>query len=304
MSTWLLAGASGFLGTALRVRLASEGHEVVRLVRREPATASEFRWDPDAGEVDPAAFAGVGTVVNLGGAAVFGGLWTQARREVILSSRISTTTTMATALAALPGSADPASRPTLIQAGGISWYGTESGDEPYTEDSPPASDFLAQVSVAWEEAAKPAVDAGVRTVLLRTSPVLDHTGGAFVPMKLAWSLGAGAVIGSGRQRMPMISLDDYLGVVQWSADSPQASGSYNLTIPNPTTNAEFTDVLARQLHRPRLLKAPAAVLRAVLGELSGQLLGDVHVVPERLQADGYRFYHPDVQSTVKAALGA
>ena len=298
MSTWLLAGASGFLGTALRVRLASEGHEVLRLVRREPATATEFRWDPDAGQVDPAAFAGVDTVVNLGGVAVFGGRWTEARREAILTSRTNTTRTMAEALADLPGN-----KPTLIQAGGISWYGSTSKDQPYTEASPPADDFLAQVSVRWEAAAQPAVDAGVRTVFLRTSPVFDQTGGAFVPMKLAWSLGAGAVIGTGRQRMPMISLPDYLGVVQWAADVPHASGPYNLTIPDPTTNAEFTQVLARQLHRPRLFKAPAAVLRTALGELSEQLLGDVYVVPERLQADGYRFFHPDVSSTIQAALG-
>lgn len=297
MSTWLLAGASGFLGTALRVRLATEGHKVVRLVRREPATATEFRWNPDTADLDPAVFDGVDTVVNLGGAAVFGGLWTTARRQAILSSRISTTTAMAQALAALPGD-----KPTLIQASGISWYGTASGDQPFTEDSPPAADFLAQVAVLWEQAAQPAVDAGVRTVFLRTSPVLDRSGGAFVPMHLAWSLGLGAVLGNGRQRMSMISLDDYLGVVQWAADVPHAAGAYNLTIPQPPTNAEFTEVLARQLLRPRLLKAPAPVIRAALGELSGQLLGDVYVVPERLQADGYRFYYPDVSSTVGAAL--
>lgn len=224
-------------------------------------------------------------------------MWTAPRREAILSSRVNTTATMARALAALPGD-----QPTLIQAGGISWYGTESGDQPFTEDSPAAADFLAQVSALWEAAAQPAVDAGVRTVLLRTSPVFDRTGGAFVPLKLAWSLGAGAIIGTGRQHMPMISLDDYLGVVQWAADVEHASGPYNLTIPYPTTNAEFTDELARQLHRPRWFKAPAAVLRTTMGELSGQLLGDVYVVPERLQADGYRFSYPDVQSTVQAAL--
>lgn len=297
MSTWLLAGASGFLGTALRLRLATEGHTVIRLVRREPATATEFRWDPDSGEVDAAAFAGVDTVVNLGGVAVFSGVWTESRRQAILTSRVNTTATMARALASLPGN-----RPTLIQAGGISWYGGTSTDQPHTESSPAATDFLAQVSVQWEAAAEAAVDAGVRTVLLRTSPVFDSSGGAFVPLKLAWSLGAGAVIGSGRQRMPMISLVDYLGVVQWAADVPHAAGPYNLTIPRPTSNAEFTDELARQLHRPRLFKAPALVLRKAMGELSNQLLGDVHVIPQRLQADGYRFYHSDVSSTIASAL--
>jgi uncharacterized protein (TIGR01777 family) len=293
---WLLAGASGFLGTALRERLATEGHEVVRLVRREPATATEFRWDPDAGEVDDAAFDGVDAVVNLGGVPVAGWVWTADRREAILLSRVNTTRTIAEALARWPGS-----KPTLIQATGIARYGTTSGAEPYTEASPAAADFLAQVVVRWEDATQPAADAGVRTVLLRTSPVLDRSGGAFVPMHLAWSLGLGAVLGDGRQRMPMIALDDYLGVVQWAATN-NVSGPYNLTIPQPATNAEFTDALARQLRRPRLLKAPAPVMRRALGELSEQLLGDVWVVPEKLQADGYQFYYPDVHATIGAAL--
>lgn len=294
---WLLAGASGFLGTALRVRLASEGHDVVRLVRRTPATVTEFQWDPAAGEVDSAAFDGVDTVVNLGGVGVFSGLWTESRREAILSSRVETTGTMARALASLPGA-----KPTLIQASGIARYGTASEDAPYTEHSPAAGDFLAQATVHWEAAAQPAVAAGVRTVFLRTSPVLDRSGGPFVPMKLAWSLGLGATLGDGRQRMPLISLDDWLGVVQWSATNEHAAGPYNLTIPTATTNAEFTDALAHALNRPRLVKAPAVVIKKVLGELSGQLLGDVWVVPERLQTDGYRFYYPDVDSTIEAAL--
>jgi len=293
----LLAGASGFLGTALRTRLASEGHEVRRLVRREPATATESRWDPDAGVIDPAALDGIDTVVNLGGAGVFSGLWTGPRREAILSSRVNTTSTLARALAERGASA-----PVLIQASGVARYGGGSGREPRTEDSPAGHDFLAQVVVAWEGAAQPAVDAGVRTVFLRTSPVLDRSGGPFLPMRLAWSLGLGATLGDGSQRMPLISLDDYLGVVQWSASTEVASGAYNLTIPEPATNAEFTDALAAQLGRPRLLRAPAAVLRAALGELSGQLLNDLWLVPERLQRDGYRFYYPDVGSTIASAL--
>ena len=294
---WLLAGASGFLGTALRVRLAGEGHDVVRLVRRKAATAAEFQWDPATGAMDAAAFDGVDTVVNLGGVGVFTGLWTEARREAILSSRVEATGTMARALAALPGT-----KPTLIQASGIARFGTTSQDSPYTEDSPAAGDFLAQTTVRWEAAGQPAEAAGVRTVFLRTSPVLDRSGGPFVPMKLAWSLGLGATLGDGRQRMPLISLDDWLGVVQWSASNGHAAGAYNLTIPTPTTNAEFTDALAHALNRPRLIKAPAVVIEKVLGELSGQLLGDVWVVPERLQVDGYQFYYPDVDSTIEAAL--
>jgi len=299
MSRWLLSGASGFLGTALRVRLATEGHEVVRLVRREPATAAEVRWAPGRDELDPAVLDGVDVVVNLSGAGVFERPWSPERREVLLRSRLDTTSTLARALAARAG--DGADR-VLLQASGIAWYGTERREQPATEDTAPASDFLAQLSVQWEQAARPASDAGVRVVRLRTSPVLDRDGGAFVPMRLAWSAGLGSTLGSGRQWMPMISLEDYLGVVAWAARTPGAEGPYNLTLPRPTTNAAFTDALARALHRPRLLKAPAFVLRRALGELAEQLVGDMHVVPRRLTADGFVFAAPDVTSTIASAL--
>lgn len=299
MGRWLLAGASGFLGGALRVRLATEGHEVHRLVRREPATATEHRWDPAAGRLDPAVLDGVEAVVNLAGAPVFTRPWTADRRRLLLESRVQTTTTLARALASRSG-AGPA--PVLLQASGIARYGDVRRHEPATEDSPATEDFLAQLTVRWEDATASAVDAGVRTVLLRTSPVLDRSGGPFVPMRLAWSAGLGTTLGSGNQRMPMISLRDYLGVVSWAATTPTARGAYNLTIPRPATNAEFTDALARALHRPRVLKVPGVVLRRALGELAGQLLGDTWVVPERLTRDGYVFADPDVASTIASAL--
>ena len=297
MTTWLLAGASGFLGTALRLRLAADGDEVVRLVRREPAALAERRWDPSRGELDPTVLDGVDAVVDLAGVGVFTGPWTQSRREGILASRVQTTSTLAHALATRGADA-----PVLVQAGGVAWYGGRRSETPHTEDDPAAPDFLAQVCVQWEAAAQPAVDAGARVVFLRTSPVLDRSGGPFLPMRLAWSAGLGTVLGPGNQRMPLISLADYLGIVRWAVSTAHAQGPYNLTIPQPCTNAEFTDALAHALHRPRLLRAPAAVLRAALGELSGQLLGDMWVLPQRLLDDGYVFEAPDVTSTVEAAL--
>jgi uncharacterized protein (TIGR01777 family) len=298
---WLLSGASGFLGSALRVRLASQDHEVVRLVRRAPATSSEIQWDPTSGELDPAVLDGVDVVVNLSGAGVASGLWTAARREAILSSRTQTTGTLARALAAR---AATSATPVLLQASGISRYGTSSVGTPYTEDSPAASDFLAQVVVQWEAATQPAADAGVRVVLLRTSPVMGPGGGPFAPMKAAWSLGLGATLGDGRQRMPMISLEDYLGVLSWAAGHGEARGPYNLTLPNPTTNAEFTDRLAAALHRPRWAAAPKLLVRTALGELADQLVGDVWVLPQRLLDDGYVFADPDVDALIASALRA
>jgi uncharacterized protein len=243
---WLLAGASGFLGTAIRVRLASEGHEVVRLVRRKPATSTEFGWDPYAGELDPSSFEGVDVVVNLAGVPVAPRPWTKSRREQILASRVNSTSTISRGLAA-----HGAGRTlTLIQASGVARYGTTAGAEPHTEDSPAAADYLAQLTTEWEAATQVAADAGVRVVIIRTSPVMDSSGGPFRLMRLAWSCGLGATIGDGSQRMPMISLRDYLAVVRWAATSEHAAGPYNLTLPQRTTNAEFTDALAAALHRP------------------------------------------------------
>ena len=295
---WLLAGASGFLGTAIRVRLASEGQEVVRLVRREPATSTEFRWDPDVGYIDPSAFEGVDIAVNLGGVPVAPLPWTESRREHILSSRVNTTSTISRGLAAQTGSGSRV----LIQASGIARYGTTSGAEPHTEDSPAAPDYLAQVTTKWEAATRPAADAGVRVVIIRTSPVMDSSGGTFQLLKLPWLCGLGATLGDGSQRMPMISLRDYLRVVQWAAATEGASGPYNLTLPQPTTNAEFADAVAAAVHRPRFLQIPAGIMRTALGELAGQLVGDMYAVPKRLTGDGFVFADPTVEDVVRSAL--
>ncbi len=299
---FLLAGASGFLGSALRVRLAEEGYDVVRLVRREPATATEFRWDPDSHQVDAAAFAGVDVVVNLGGAGVADRLWTESRRRLILSSRVNTTSTLADALAGLAAQGEHESTPALIEASGISRYGTGWSDVPSDEESAAGSDYLSQVVVKWEAAARSAVDAGVRVVFLRTSPVMDRSGGPLQLMRVPWSFGLGAQLGSGAQRMPMISLHDYLRVLVWTARNNSTNGAYNLTIPQPTTNAEFTMALARQLKRPSVLRVPGFVLRTALGELAEQLVGDMYVLPKRLVAEGFLFEGTDVESTVRLAL--
>lgn len=293
---WLLAGASGFLGTALRVRLADEGQQVVRLVRREPASMNEFAWNPATGEVDRRALDGVDVVVNLAGVGIADRPWTSARRRALLRSRVDSTDTLARAVA------NTESQPVLIQASGIAYYGTERSEHPHTEDDSPAEDFLAQLVVSWEAATEPAHAAGGRVVIMRTSPVLDSSGGPFWIMKLAWSCGAGAVLGDGTQRMPMISLTDYLDFVGWAATHAEVAGPYNLTIPEPATNAEFTDILAELLHRPRLLRAPAPLIRLPLGELAEQLLGDMYVVPQRATEQGFTFRGADVRETVRLAL--
>ncbi|MGI8459572.1 MAG: TIGR01777 family oxidoreductase [Propionibacteriaceae bacterium] len=295
----LLSGASGFLGTALRVRFAQQGHEVVRLVRRAPAAGTEFRWDPSRRQLDAAAFDGVDAVINLSGAGIADQPWTEKRRAVLLSSRVDSTATLAEGLAAYALASGTS--PTLLQASGIAWYGTTSGPAPHREGEPAASDWLAQVCVQWEGAAGPAVDAGLRVAYLRTTPVLDRSGGTLKLLKLPFSVGLGAKLGDGTQHMAMIGLEDWLRAVDWLLATATASGPYNLTIPEPSTNAEFTTALARALHRPVFLAAPAAVL-GLVGELAQQLLGDQHVIPAALTDAGFVFEAPDVATTVAHAL--
>jgi uncharacterized protein len=292
---YVLAGASGFLGTALRARLADAGHEVVRLVRRPAAAASESTWDPYAGKVDADVVAGADVVVNLAGVSLVHWPWTESYRRQILQSRIRTTETLATSIA------DVATPPAYVVASAVGWYGVDRGDEMLTEDSRRGAGFMTDVVRAWEEAADPAREAGARVCHLRSGVVIDRSGSALRLMRLPFWLGLGSRIGSGVQYFPIISLDDWLRATQFVAES-DLSGAFNLAGPEPPTNAEFTQALAGALHRPAFLRAPAIVLRTVLGEVSGELLGSRRVLPKRLADAGFEFDHRDVDTIIAAGL--
>ena len=273
---------------------------MVRLVRRQPGAGTESQWDPDAGRIDPSVLDDVEVVVNLSGVGIADRPLTTKRRELVRSSRTGPTRTLATALAdrlAATGSA-----PTLIQSSASGFYPTAGTDQPMTETDAAGRGWIADLVAEWEAAARPAADAGVRVVWMRTSPVLDTSGGLFPLMRRAWSLGAGAKLGAGTQHMPLVQLGDYLRFVLWAAENPQASGPYNLTLPQPTTNAEFSDELARQLRRPRLFTAPKVVLSTVLGDFADQLLGDVWLVPQRATDQGFGFLAADVQTAIRFSL--
>ncbi len=293
---FVVAGSSGFLGTALRDRLARDGHEVVRLIRGDAATPSESSWDPYAGEVDAEVIAGADVVVNLAGAPIERWPWTDAHREQIRRSRVESTATLAAAVAAAP---DP---PVLLAGSGASRYGGDRGGETLPESSSDGTGFLAEVVRDWETATAPAAAAGARVCHLRTTVVLGPGGGAFALMSLPFRLGLGGTIGSGEQYFPAISLSDWVSAVLFLAATPDAAGAYNLAAPEPVTNAEFTAILAERLHRPARLRAPASLLRAVLGDLAQTLLGSLRVVPERLLAAGFSFEQPDMAAIVRAAL--
>jgi uncharacterized protein (TIGR01777 family) len=292
----VVTGASGFIGSALVPALQAGGHSVRRLVRAAPARDGEYRWDPAAGRVDPGALAGVDAAVHLAGETV-AGRWTDAKKERILRSRLDGTRTLAEALATLE-------RPprVLVAASAIGYYG-DRGDELLTEESPPGEGFLADVVKAWEGASQSAEQAGIRVVRLRFGIVLSPAGGALKTMLRPFRLGLGGRVGSGRQWMSWVSIDDVVGAVGHALTHEDLAGPANTVAPNPVTNAEFTKTLARVISRPALLPVPAPALRIALGEFALDVLSSARVAPVRLGESGYEFEYPHLEPGLRHVLG-
>ena len=291
----VIGGASGFLGSALADRLFADGHEVTSLVRRPAHTSSESQWDPSTGLIDQSVINRADAVVNLSGSPISQWPRTAKRRAVILTSRLGATSTLAHAVAAAP------TPPVFLSGSGMSWYGVDRGSDLLDETAGPGDGFLAEVAQQWEAAAQLAVDSGARTCFLRTTIVLDKSGGALKLMAPAWKLGGGARLGSGEQRMSVISRTDWVGAVAHLL-SADISGPVNLGLPSSVSNAEFTAALAKAVHRPAFLAAPRFAVKAVLGGLADDLLGSLDIIPAALEGSGYRFEHPDINAALTAAL--
>ncbi|MEV4766741.1 TIGR01777 family oxidoreductase [Micromonospora chokoriensis] len=294
----LLAGASGFLGTRLADRLTADGHQITRLVRRPPRTPDERQWNPSAGQLDPAAVAEADAVVNLAGAGVGDKRWNDDYRRLIRTSRVDSTTTLATTVAGL--SADDRPR-VLLNSSAVGWYGN-TGDRAVEEDAPAGEGFLADVCRVWEAATRPAEDAGVRVVRLRTGLPLHRDGGLLKPQLLPFKLGIAGRLGSGRQWLPWISMEDWLDATRFLLTHDEISGPVNVVGPNPVTNAEFTRELARQLHRPAIVPIPALALKVVLGGFAHEALTSTRVLPSVLTRAGYPYHHPTLPTALTAAL--
>ncbi|WP_171115545.1 MULTISPECIES: TIGR01777 family oxidoreductase [Streptomyces] len=292
-----VAGASGLIGSALVRSLTAEGHEVVRLVRREPRAADEVRWDPGGEYVDTAGLAGCDAVVNLAGAGVGDRRWTEAYKARIRDSRVRGTATLANAVAGLPAERRPR---VFVNGSAIGYYG-DTGERAVDEDAPSGTGFLPEVCVAWESAAAPARDAGVRTVFARTGLVVSRKGGAWGRLFPLFLAGLGGRLGDGRQYWSFISLHDEVAALRHLIDREDLSGPFNLTAPQPLTNREITAAMGRVLHRPTLFAVPAPVLRAVLGEMAGDVLGSQRVVPKRLLESGFGFAFPGIEEAIRAA---
>lgn len=292
----VIAGGSGFLGTHLTEHLRAHGHEVTLLVRR-PAGAHESRWDPKGGTVDTDVVASADAVVNLAGAPLIGNPHSRKWARAVMDSRVETTSLLAETIA---GSERP---PVFLAGNGIAYYG-DHGAEPVTELSDSRGEaLLTRVSRAWEDAAQPARDAGARVCVLRTAPVMDRSSPPLKQLRLLFGLGLGARLGSGAQYFPMISLRDWVGAVSFLLESSDVAGDFNLCCPETPTNAEFTEALAKAVHRPAFLVAPAKVLEVAAGDLSPELLGSVNARPAALERAGYDFEDEDVREVLAAALG-
>ena len=287
-----IAGSSGLIGSALAAALRAADHPVLRIVRRTPANSEELHWNPASGEFDPEALADVDAVVNLCGINVGQRRWSGAFKQSLRDSRIAPTEVLANAVA-------DAGVETLINASAIGYYGN-TRDRVVDENARAGSGFLARLCEDWEAATLPAQYAGARVVLARTGVVLAPSGGALRRMRRLFSTGLGARLGSGRQYMSWISLEDEVRALLFAISHPSLSGPVNLTGPAPVTNAEFTTALGRALNRPTPLMLPGFAVRAALGEFAeeGLLIGQ-RAIPAALERAGFQFHH----NTIGEALG-
>jgi uncharacterized protein (TIGR01777 family) len=294
---FLLSGASGMVGSALLARL---GGTVIQLVRRAPQTAAEVEWDPAAAIpiLNTGTIEGLDAAVHLSGANLAAHRWTPAYRREITASRVDSTRALAKLLARLrqPPRA-------LLVASAVGIYG-DRGDEVVDEDSAPGAGFLADLCREWEAAGLPAASAGVRVVHMRFGVVLAPNEGALAKMLPLFRLGLGGRLGSGKQWISWISLPDLVSAALFLLESSTLQGAVNLTAPHPVTNSEFTCTLARLLHRPAVLPAPAFALRLALGPMANEtLLSSTRAVPRKLLEAGFRFAQPTIEEALGRAVG-
>ena len=295
----IVTGASGLVGTPLCENLTRGGWQVVKAVRRTPKSdGSEVFWDPDAGKIDAAGFEGATAVVHLAGENIADRRWTDAFKQKIRQSRTRGTLLISETLARLG-----AKPQTFVCASAIGYYG-DRGEEVLTESSAPGGDFLAQVCTEWEAACQPARVAGIHTVNGRIGVVLSPKGGALAKMLTPFRLGVGGKLGSGRQYMSWIALDDLARALQFLVETPSVSGPVNLVSPEPATNADFTRTLGRVLRRPTIFPVPAFAAKIAFGEMADALLlASTRVSPAALQGAGFRFDLPGLEPALRRLLG-
>ncbi len=293
-----VTGSTGLVGSAVVPFLTTGGHRVLRLVRGTARGDDEIAWNPTAGTINADKLEGVDAVVHLAGENIATGRWSAKKKARIRDSRVIGTRVLSTALAKL--NRKPR---VLVGASAIGFYG-DRGDETMTENSPPGSSFICQVCRDWEAATEPAKQAGIRVVNLRIGVVLTPRGGALAKMLAPFKLCAGGIVGSGRQYLSWIALDDVAGVIHHAITHEELSGPVNAVAPETLQNAAFTKILGRVLHRPTIAPLPAFVVKLLFGEMGEELLlASTRVVPKRLQETGYQFRCPTLEGALRHVLG-
>ena len=293
----LITGASGLIGTQLTSFLTENGHNVYRM-QRNGQSDQPFSWDPAAGKISMDDAIKLDAVINLSGASIADGRWTEKRKKLILESRINSTRLLAETLAAMQN------RPKLFISGSaIGFYG-DSGEREVDEDSKPGSNFLATVAQRWEEATQPALVAGIRTVNMRTGVVLSPEAGMLDKLLLPFTLGLGGIVGSGKQYLSWVSIHEIVNMIQFLLENESLSGPVNLVAREPVTNLTFTKTLGAVLKRPTLIPLPAYAVKLAFGEMGEELLlSGARVMPKRLTEAGYEFVDISLEAALRSLLG-
>ena len=295
----LITGASGLVGKHLVPFLNAKGHDVYSLVRKTPQTEREIQWDSEKGfpEAEIPKLENAEAVVHLAGAGIADERWTKERKRIIRDSRVIGTRVLVDALKKLTNPPK-----TLISASAIGFYGSR-GDETLTEESAPGKDFLAGVSVEWEQEAQRAKEAGIRVVNLRIGIVLSTEGGALKEMLTPFKMGVGGRVGKGTQFVSWIALSDLVRVIEFAIENENLSGAVNATAPNPVRNSEFAETLGHVLGRPSLIATPEFALRLMFGELADALLfSSARVVPQKLEAQNFNFQFVKIEDALRDLL--
>ena len=293
----LITGASGLIGQALQKSFTEKGYDLLLASRKAPEDERHIQWDIESGFTDPKKLEDIDAVVHLAGENVSGLRWTDDKKKAIHDSRVLGTRNVVNAISKLENKPK-----VFIAASAIGFYG-ERGDEEVTESSAAGDNFLADVSRAWEAESRRAEDAGIRTVLLRTGIVLSKDGGALSTMLLPFKLGFGGVVGSGKQWMSWISLDDEIAVINFAIENENLRGAVNAVSPNPVTNHDFTKTLGEVLYRPTFMPLPEFAVSMVFGEMGDALLlASTKVIPKRLTDAGFEFKYAELKGAIEHAL--
>ena len=292
----LITGATGLIGTRLQEALREAGHDLLLASRKKPKNESYVQWDINEGFAEPEKLEGIDAVIHLAGENL-NGRWTDAKKKAIRESRVLGTRNVVDTISGLK------QRPrVLVSSSAIGFYG-DRGDDVMTETSPPGKGFLPEVCREWEAEARRAEDAGIRTVLLRAGIVLSKDGGALGTMLTPFKFGIGGVVGSGKQWMSWISLDDHVTVIRYALENEAIRGAVNSVSPNPATNEQFVKSLGEVISRPTLIPVPEFAVHLAFGEMGDTLLLDsTKAVPKRLEDAGFEFNFPDLKKALETAV--